>query len=253
MKKSIAISIVIAVFILFLCAIPATIFADPEAGGSMDVHPGASGCTTTIKLHAWDAEGTPVLVWVFKFDGSWEELLEIGMSTEGKGVLQYLIYGTLPDDDFPSDPEGFFVIDSDDWYKNIHLKLNSGHYIAVLVPITDGEDGGISPENFIIEEFNVSGSCNDEEVIIPWVRNVEMTCYQVWVTEDNNFEFVFWWEYENNNWVKIYDIEGNEVFSIDMEKGNARFVADLPDGFYTVKTFHDGFEKPIQEFIIGKP
>jgi len=87
----------------------------------------------------------------------------------------------------------------------------------------------------------------------PWVRDVEMTCYQVWINEDNNFEFVFFWEYANNNWVKIYDMAGNEVFSIDMEKGNARFEADLPDGMYTVKTFHDGFETPIQEFLIGKP
>ena len=87
----------------------------------------------------------------------------------------------------------------------------------------------------------------------PWIRDRQMTCYQVWINEDNNFEFVFWWEYANNNWVKIYDMAGNEVFLIDMEKGNARFEADLPDGMYTVKTFHDGFETPIQEFVIGKP
>ena len=86
-----------------------------------------------------------------------------------------------------------------------------------------------------------------------WVRNVQTTCYQVWINEDSNFEFVFWWEYKNNNWVKIYDMEGTEVFSIDMKKGNARFEANLPDGMYIVKTFHDGFETPIQEFLIGKP
>ncbi|MCL5070703.1 MAG: secretory pathway Sec39 family protein, partial [Actinobacteria bacterium] len=80
-----------------------------------------------------------------------------------------------------------------------------------------------------------------------------MTCYQVWVNKDNNFEFVFWWEYKNNNWVKIYDMSGNEVFSIDMPFGDAHFITNLPDAMYTVKTFHDDFEKPIQEFIIGKP
>ena len=87
----------------------------------------------------------------------------------------------------------------------------------------------------------------------PWVRDVDMTCYQVWVNEDNNFEFVFWWEYANNNWVKIYDMAGNEVFSIDMQKGDAQFEADLPDGMYTVKTFHDDIATPLQEFVIGKP
>ena len=85
-----------------------------------------------------------------------------------------------------------------------------------------------------------------------WVRTMPMTCYQVWINDDGNFEFVFWWEYKNNNWVKIYDMEGTEVFSIDMKYGNAKFTADLPDGMYTVKTFHLG-ETPIQEFIIGKP
>ena len=87
----------------------------------------------------------------------------------------------------------------------------------------------------------------------PWVRDKEMTCYQVWINGDNNFEFVFWWEYANNNHVQIFDMAGNLVFETDMEKGNARFEADLPDGMYTVKTFHDGFETPIQEFLIGKP
>jgi hypothetical protein len=47
-------------------------------------------------------------------------------------------------------------------------------------------------------------------------------------------------------------MDGNEVFVIDMEKGNARFEASLSAGMYTVKTFHNGFEIPIQEFLIGK-
>jgi hypothetical protein len=103
------------------------------------------------------------------------------------------------------------------------------------------------------ENGNIRSDEEDDIIETPWVRDVEMTCYQVWINENNNFEFVFWWEYKNNNWVKIYDMEGSEVFSIDMEKGNARFEAELPDGMYTVRTFHDGFETPIQEFIIGKP
>jgi hypothetical protein len=38
-----------------------------------------------------------------------------------------------------------------------------------------------------------------------------------------------------------------------MPKGNARFEANLPDGMYTVKTFHDDMSTSIQEFVIGKP
>jgi hypothetical protein len=55
-----------------------------------------------------------------------------------------------------------------------------------------------------------------------------------------------------NIWVKIFGMDANKVLSIDMKYGNARFEADLPDGMYTVKTFHLG-DVPIQEFIIGKP
>lgn len=107
-------------------------------------------------------------------------------------------------------------------------------------------------DNFYLEYEQVSGSGNNESEPV-WVRDHEMTCYQVWINKDNNFEFVFWWEYANNNWVKIYDMAGNEVFSIDMPHGNARFTADLTDGFYTVKTFNDDMSTPIQEFVIGKP
>ena len=86
-----------------------------------------------------------------------------------------------------------------------------------------------------------------------WVRKLPMTCYKVWVNDAGCFKFVFFWEYKNNNWVKIYDMDGNEVFSINMRYGNPRFEACLDDGIYTVKTFHNDMKNPIQEFLIGKP
>jgi hypothetical protein len=122
-------------------------------------------------------------------------------------------------------PEGGQVID--DWTHDLEFTLTEKP----------------SPSN--------SSSAKEQESEV-WVRDRGMTCYQVWINEDNNFEFVFWWEYKNNNWVKIYDVDGTEVFSIDMKYGNARFEAELPDGMYTVKTFHSN-DTPIQEFIIGKP
>jgi hypothetical protein len=105
-------------------------------------------------------------------------------------------------------------------------------------------------DNIILtyQETEEVGSASEEKV---WVRDRDMTCFQVWVNDDNNFEFVFWWEYANNNWVKIYDMDGTEAFSIDMKYGNAHFEAPLPDGMYTVKTFHEA-DKILQEFIIGK-
>jgi hypothetical protein len=87
----------------------------------------------------------------------------------------------------------------------------------------------------------------------PWVRgDRDMVCYQVWVNDDNCFELVFWWEYADNNWVKIYDMEGNLVWETDMPYGDAHIEVCLPDGMYLVKTFHDQPE-PLQEFYIGKP
>ena len=96
-----------------------------------------------------------------------------------------------------------------------------------------------------------SSSSKEQEAEI-WVRNHEMQCWQVWINDDNAFEFVFVWEYANNNHVQIIDMAGNLVFETDMQKGNAHFVAPLPDGMYTVKTFHEAGHI-LQEFVIGKP
>lgn len=85
------------------------------------------------------------------------------------------------------------------------------------------------------------------------VRTHPLTCWQVFINGEGNFEFIFFWEYADNNWVKIYDMDGNLVYEIDFSYGKPRFEVDLPDGMYTVRTFHDGFENPIQEFLIGKP
>ncbi len=106
-------------------------------------------------------------------------------------------------------------------------------------------------DNIILtyQETEEVGSASEKKV---WVRDHDITCYQVWVNDDNNFEFVFWWEYANNNWVQIYDMSGNLVFEIDMKKGNTHFEAPLPDGMYTVKTLHEA-GNILQEFIIGKP
>jgi hypothetical protein len=88
----------------------------------------------------------------------------------------------------------------------------------------------------------------------PWVRgDRHMVCHSIEVNDNNCFEFVFHWEYKDNNWVKIYDLEGNEVFSIDMPYGKASFEACLDDGMYKVMTFHNDMSTPLQEFYIGKP
>jgi hypothetical protein len=85
-----------------------------------------------------------------------------------------------------------------------------------------------------------------------WVRTQEMTCKRVWINEDNKFQFSFIYPYRDNNWVRIYDMSGKMVYEIDMPYDNPNIIVDLPDGMYTVKTFHDKPE-PLQTFVIGKP
>ena len=149
-------------------------------------------------------------------------------------------------------------------WKNVSAEVAPGDEVTIVFIISDegyeyhGSDDNNVDSAVIIDNFPFSKPAASEKKVapvveeVPWVRDVQMTCYQVWINQDNKFEFVFWWEYKSNNWVKIYDMAGNEVFSINMPYGDAHFVANLPDGMYTVKTLHDQPE-PLQEFIIGKP
>ena len=73
--------------------------ASDEGGGDFNVYPGPAGGVTTLNLQAWNAIGIPVLIWIFKYDGTWDDLLNIGMSTDGAGVIPFLVYGTLPTGD----------------------------------------------------------------------------------------------------------------------------------------------------------
>jgi hypothetical protein len=86
-----------------------------------------------------------------------------------------------------------------------------------------------------------------------WVRTMPMTCYKVWINADNKFQFIFWYPYRDNNWVKIYDMSGKMVYEIDMPYNNPNLIVDLPDGMYTVKTYNVDPANPIQTFLIGKP
>jgi len=92
-----------------------------------------------------------------------------------------------------------------------------------------------------------------EEEEVAWIRDREMGCKNVWVNQDGDFQFSFVYPYADNNWVKIYDMAGNLVYEVDMPYDNPNIIVDLPDGTYTVKTFHVDPATPIQEFVIGKP
>lgn len=118
------------------------------------------------------------------------------------------------------------------------------HYEAIATAtvnvVANGNgNGNEEPTEPIVEPKFVSGRTHD------------LTCWQIYVNEDRNFEFIFWYEYANNNWVSIYDMEGSLVYIVDFPHGKPVVVVDLPDGMYIVRTFHaEG--KVLQEFVIGK-
>jgi hypothetical protein len=146
------------------------------------------------------------------------------------------------------------------WQNNLNTWYHDGATIKYMW--ADTHSGASLPSFSWIEPFvgtwyiaeayfdNVKLTSEDEEEA--WVRTQEMTCKQVWVNEDNMFQFSFIYPYRDNNWVRIYDMAGNMVYEIDMPYDNPNIIVDLPNGTYTVKTFTAGSTEPIQTFVIGK-
>jgi hypothetical protein len=136
------------------------------------------------------------------------------------------------------------------WYWS-SSESDSGNALEVM--FSDGTLGITNKDvNCRVRAIRAFSVIKETAIEPIWVRTQEMTCKQVWINEDNKFQFSFIYPYRDNNWVKIYDMGGKEVFSIDMPYDNPNIIVDLPDGMYTVKTFNDQPE-PIQTFIIGKP
>ncbi len=131
---------------------------------------------------------------------------------------------------------------------DVSAAVAPGDRVTIKFYITDTDDDEVDSA-VIIDNFPFSKSKGEEEVV--WVRTMPMTCWQVWINEDNNFQFIFWYPYKDNNWVRIYDMEDNLVHETDLSINDPNLIVDLPDGFYMVKTFHH--DKLLQEFLIGKP
>ena len=163
-----------------------------------------------------------------------------------------------------NDPIKNLVAADDDgaggWLSKIDWPMKAGRKYVVVISTSMGSD----PLGHVDCEATGPGAVttsNKVKCFLPanveeepaWVRPMPMTCWQVWINKNNNFQFVFWYPYKDNNWVRIYDMEGNMVYEVDISLNNPHILVDLPDGMYTVKTFNDDPETPLQEFIIGKP
>jgi hypothetical protein len=239
---------------------------------TIDVDKGSASTPTAFEVCATDApEGEwPYTFFVLKYSGTIEEL-DCEPNPES-----FIVY--MAGSDFDIYYEGDVDCDYFD-----EVELENGHYYA-LIFVWEDMDGleaiigaGVGFTDIITpgpitslaqnledlvawnyKEFKIGGTKaaapepEPEPVPEPWVRgDHDMVCYQVWVNDNDCFEFVFWYEYADNNHVFIYDEGGNEVFSIDMPYQDASFEACLADGTYTVKTYHDQPE-PLQEFVIAK-
>ena len=149
------------------------------------------------------------------------------------------------------------VIQNDPWDIQMSNMLAAGNYRYNLIisedwDILNSEACPIEP--ILLNEVHYfTVNAKNTAQLQTWIRTMPMTCYRVWINEDNNFQFIFWHPYRDNNWVMIYDMAGNEVFKIDLPYDNPNLIVDLPNGMYTVKTFTVGSTEPIQTFIIGKP
>jgi len=225
--KKFLIAGIIAIIVAAIC-IPSSIFANTTGGDVtiLEIKPGKCG------------EGTEVTFSVSRGSG-WVN------------PIAYFILNTATYvGPFP------ITFSNGTWQGTVSLGvLPPGHHILFLF-INEGLWGGPGPILASVEVapfFDIE-ECDEEkpEPEPESVRTHPLTCWQVFINDEGNFEFIFFWEYADNNWVKIYDMDGNLVYEIDFSYGKPRFEVDLPDGMYTVRTFHDGFENPIQEFVIGK-
>jgi hypothetical protein len=280
MKKKLPILlIIIAIVISLIILIPSQISANEcdalpgmdeiEEQLTIDVDKGSASSPTEIEVCATDAP-----------DGMWPYAFVI---VKYSGSIEEFNCEPSPEDFVVYVDEGYFDIEGGvPDCDSFEVELGNGHYYA-FVFVFEGNGNSIETTGAGVGYYQVippdsitSIAQNDHELdeLVAWnfkkftigetktpepepepeplVRDDEMVCYQVWVNDDSCFEFVFWYEYKDNNHVKIYDMEGNLVYETDMEYGNARIEVCLPDGLYKVMTYHDQPE-PLQEFYIGKP
>ena len=230
MKKIIirALFLILIIQTVLLFILPIQIFANGEASYNHQIVVGSAGENTTIRF--W-----------------------------GAGYSGYYKFVTLYNNNSPDQIDFSFTIDiNNPWDLEMINALPAGnyHYNLLISGDYDIMNGEIIayPEILLNERHDFTISNKQTGIITPptWVRTMPMTCYRVWINEDGDFQFSFIYPYADNNWVRIYDMNGNMVYEINMPYDNPNLIVDLPDGMYTVKTFTVGSTEPIQTFIIGK-
>ena len=237
-KKLVYLIINIAILISILLVLPVKLYADPviytDGNVEMKITPGYynESNTFSLKYNANVAIGSETMVWmaVGYWNPSYQQIGTLGRTYHITGYpYEFSMSGNITN------------VPNLEYHVQIYYTNGSGTVInewmySLDFALTDNPNPTTAPT--VVEPV--------------WVRTMPMTCYQVWVNEDNKFQFVFWYPYRDNNWVRIYDMNDKMVYEIDMPYDNPNLIVDLPDGMYTVKTFTVGSTEPIQTFVIGK-
>jgi hypothetical protein len=293
MKKSITRTLIAGAVIIFLSIMlimPTYLFANSVYSTEVSVFPGISNQNTQINVNVVGFNSSGYILTVLKFNGStyvpygtpwsgtvpsgdWSQTFNVTLPSgtyRAKLVVQYASDKT----------QDFYVTTcyheelADTGETNWTWSVPCGNIISQLYVWAGGNEwlmtsDGASPSIIVngigtstltvtevfldVEKIRYYYNCCAQTEPEQWVRTMPMTCWQVWINEDNMFEFIFWYPYKSNNWVRIYDMEWNMVYEVEILLNEPRIVVDLPDGMYTVKTFWIDPVNPIQEFIIGKP
>ncbi|MCJ7690638.1 MAG: hypothetical protein MUO60_15165, partial [Clostridiaceae bacterium] len=185
------------------------------------------------------------------------EITKMRFYGEGySGYWKGLDYGTV--DSFGVETtQSQTWLTSSSWDLKFEENLPAGNYFYRIAIQAFDQDWNLIDEVIDTKYYFTIGSTGQQVSVAEpepvWVRTMPMTCWQIFINEDNMFEFIFWYPYKDNNWVQIFDMEGNMVYEVDVPLDDPHIIVDLPDGMYNVKTFRFDPDSPIQEFIIGKP
>ena len=175
--------------------------------------------------------------------------------TEHVTVVELVLHGGSVNLDHIKDeynaPTSGWVSANYNLLQRTHVDISTLDTVWLRVYVSNSDLSGNFSGSFDDFKLEAPGGGAEEATEPVWVRSMPMTCWQIYVNEEGNFEFIFWWEYANNNWVSIYDSQGNLVYRESFPYGEPIVEVNLPDGMYTVKTFHEE-GNILQEFVIGK-
>ena len=82
------------------------------------------------------------------------------------------------------------------WWNSEHPGISFPYFdeVSVIARQSGNVFGDLWVDNIYLGKAQspVSSEAYEKPV---WIRTMPMTCWQVWINEDNNFQFIFWYPY----------------------------------------------------------